>query len=192
VSDGRLRWTVRHYWSAGVSANGRLLVSGTEDQGIAVLSITTGKKLWSKPWLWTALAANPAGDSFYLDDNDGGLVSIKAFNGAKIWAKNGTGGPMAADGKRVYRGFSNSVEALDARTGKQVWITRVGATAGQPVRAGGLLYTNVQGQGLTILTAATGAPASRWPFGTVQYYNVVVAGGRLLQIDGDTLKAYSP
>ena len=192
VSDGKLRWTVYDYWSAGVSAGGKLLVSGTEDQGIAVLSITTGKKLWSKSSLYTAVAANPAGDNFYLADDDGGLVCVKASNGAKVWGANGTGGAVAADGKRVYRGFSNSIEALDARTGKRLWTHRFGAQAGQPVRAGGLLYTNAAGQGLQILTAATGTPAFSWPFGTVQAYHVVVAGGWLFQVDGDTLQAYAP
>lgn len=192
ASDGKRLWTVYGYWSPGVSAAGRLLVSGTENQVVAALSITTGKKLWSKPGVGTALAANPAGDNFYLADDDGGMVCIKASNGAKIWARNGTGGPIAADGKRVYRGFSNSVEALDARTGKLLWTRRLGTPAGQPVRAGGLLYTTTS-HGLFILTAATGVPAATWPYDTADsYHHVVLAGGRLLQLNGDSLEAYAP
>ncbi|GAB1693577.1 hypothetical protein KRM28CT15_53800 [Krasilnikovia sp. M28-CT-15] len=191
LSDGRLRWTLYDYWSPGVSASGKLLVSGTEDQRIAALSITTGKKLWRKAWLATAVAANPAGSNFYLGDDDGGLAAIKSANGATVWAVNGTGGPIAADGKRVYRGFSNSIEALNARTGVRLWTTRLGTDAGQPVRAGGLLYTKTD-LGLAILTAATGVSAFTWPFSTAQNDHVVVASGWLFQVNGDTLEAYAP
>ncbi|WP_158277839.1 PQQ-binding-like beta-propeller repeat protein [Pseudosporangium ferrugineum] len=192
VSDGKLRWTVRDYWSAGVSAGGRLLVEGTRDQGIAALAIATGKRLWSKPYLYTAVAANPDGSTFLVADDDGGLVCLKSANGAKVWGANGTGGAVATDGKRVYRGFSNSMQALDDRTGKLQWSHRFGSGAYQPVRAGGLLYTEVEGQGLRILSAATGVPAIGSPFGATPDDTVVVAGGRLLMVRGDTIEAYAP
>jgi outer membrane protein assembly factor BamB len=190
LRDGKLRWTLGDHFSAGVAAGGKLLVEGTEEQGYAAVSITTGRKVWSRPSLLTGLAANPSGTHFYLADGDGGLVCVRSSDGAKLWSGNGTGGPIASDGRRVYRGFSNSIEALDARTGTRLWIRRLGAPAGQPVRAGGLLYTD--GASLTILDPTSGAPIRHRPFGAATSHHVVVADGRLFRINGDNLTAYAP
>ncbi|HEX8627890.1 MAG TPA: PQQ-binding-like beta-propeller repeat protein [Catenuloplanes sp.] len=195
VSDGAFRWRLLDYASVGVAANGRLLVSRVEGGvGTSAVSITTGKKLWSRAKTWTARGANPAGDRFYVTAPDGALVCVKASTGSVVWSAPGTPGKIAADGKRVYRSVPGGIEALDARTGKRRWITALGAPTGQPVRAGGLLYTTVgAGPPLGILNAATGAVASPGTaFAAVEGGNVVVAGGWLYFVNGNTLRAYAP
>ncbi|MFI5931781.1 PQQ-binding-like beta-propeller repeat protein [Actinoplanes sp. NPDC051494] len=186
VSDGRELWSIGEYWSPGISAGGRLLVTGGPAQNSAALSITTGTKLWSRALPYEGLAASPAGDAYYLADGDGGVLCVRSTDGAKLWWKNGTGGEIASDGTRVYRSFSSNVEALNARTGARLWITRLRTAFDQPVRAGGLLYT-----GSTILTAATGKPAATWKSTGDSTYPVL-AGGWLLQITDNTIQGFAP
>ena len=195
VSDGKVRWGLWDYASGGVVANGRLLVNRTEGgTGTSALSITTGKKLWTKANVWSAKGADPAGDRFYVSTVGGALAGIKASTGAVVWTAPGLSGNIAADGRRVYRSVGNSIEALDARTGRRRWITGLAGPTGQPVRAGGLLYTTVgAGPPLGILKAGSGEVASAGTaFAAVDGGNVVVAGGWLYFVNGDTLKAYAP
>ncbi|MCA2214144.1 outer membrane protein assembly factor BamB family protein [Jidongwangia harbinensis] len=189
VSDGKARWNLRSYSSAGVSANGRLLVGRADKAITAAVSVTTGKVLWSKTKRWYGRSASPAGDRFFVSDDGGNLVCLKASNGALVWTAKKSAGLVATDGRRVYREMGEGVEALDVKNGKRLWVTYFEDDSGQPVRAGGLVYTNAG-----ILHAATGAVASfGWPVGGLYAdQHVVVAGGRLYAVHGDTLKAYAP
>lgn len=195
ASNGTQRWQLADHSSTGVSAAGRVLVNRVGAVGTSALSVTSGRVIWTKRIAWAGQAATPSGDRFYATAAGNALVCINAATGAVSWSAARKGSTLlAADGRRVYRALGKSVEALDARTGARRWTTAVGGNAGQPVRAGGLLYTTVDGgKPLGILSAATGARASAGTqVGSVAGGNVIVTGGRIYAIKGNTLSGYAP
>lgn len=193
VTDGTQLWQLAEHSSTGISAAGRVLVSRVGAAGTSALSVTTGKAVWTKRVAWAGQAANPAGDRFYASAGRGALVCVNAATGAVMWTAAGKASPLiAADGRRVYRAAANGIEALDARTGGRRWRATLAGDAGQPVRAGGLLYATVgAGKPLGILNAANGSRASAGTqIGNVAGGNVVVTGGRIYALKGNTISAY--
>ncbi|RZU48940.1 putative pyrroloquinoline-quinone binding quinoprotein [Krasilnikovia cinnamomea] len=192
VSDGKRRWVLPGYLS-GVSANGRLLVHRAYGDGVAAVSVTTGRRLWSKPTGTRIEAATPAGNRFYVTDRSH-LICLKASNGSVVWRVPALDAWIGADDRRVYRSVSNGVEALDARNGRRLWGADFEGDAGQPVAAGGLVYTSVDaGEPLGVLNAATGAVASSGTqFHQLDERYVVVSGGRLYLTRRNSLEAYTP
>jgi outer membrane protein assembly factor BamB len=194
VSDGTQRWQVADHSSTGVSAAGRLLVSRVGAVGTSALSVTTGTVVWTKNVAWAGQAASPAGDRFYVSDPRNAMVCLSAATGAVVWRAARMAGPLiAADGRRVYRAMGRRVQALDARTGAARWTASFAGDTGQPVRAGGLLYTTVAGgKPLGILNAANGARASTGTrIGSIVGGNVVVTGGWLYGLKGNTVSGYA-
>jgi outer membrane protein assembly factor BamB len=194
AGDGTQLWQVADHSSAGVSARGRVLVSRVGAAGTSALSVTTGKAVWSRNAAWSGQAANPAGDRFYASDSRNALVCLDAATGAVAWTAAGRASPLvAADGRRVYLAATNGIEALDAHTGRRRWVASLAGTAGQPVRAGGLLYTTVAGgKPLGILHASTGRPASAGTqIGHVAGGHVVVTGGWIYALKNNTISGYA-
>ncbi|MFI7547612.1 PQQ-binding-like beta-propeller repeat protein [Actinoplanes sp. NPDC049599] len=194
VADGTQLWQLADHSSAGVSAAGRVLVSRVGAAGTSALSITTGEPLWTRPLAWTGRAATPTGDRFYVSDRRNAMICVSAATGAVVWTAARRGSSLvAADGRRVYRAIAKRVEALDARTGRFRWTAPLAGYAGQPVRAGGLLYTTVDGgRPLGILHAATGRPASAGTqVGSVAGGHVVVTGGWIYAVKGNTVSGYA-
>jgi outer membrane protein assembly factor BamB len=196
VRDGKRRWELTDHRSPGVvAAGGRLLISSTVRTETRAVSITSGATLWRKPVAWRAEAATPAGDQFYVSGPGDTMLCVGAADGAVRWrAAYAAGTPIAADGRRVYQVVANGIEALDARTGRRAWQTLFEGDTGQPVRAGGLLYTSVDaGEPLGILHAATGKVASSGrQFGNLDGGNVVVAAGWVYLANGNSLRGYAP
>lgn len=192
VADGKLRWKAAAYQSSGVVAGGKLLVRRTNASGYAALAVDTGKRLWLRTGAWDGIAATPAGDRFLLRDSARKLISVKATNGAVQWKTAGAGGELATDGRRVYIGGSEALYALDVRNGKKMWSrTTDGWAAGQPVRAGGLVYSMIDDDKLRVHNAATGAlvhnggePGS--------HGDLAVSGGRLFLVDEESVMAFTP
>ncbi|MEV6306038.1 PQQ-binding-like beta-propeller repeat protein [Actinoplanes sp. NPDC051861] len=184
--DGRQLWRKVNHSTTGVSANGVLLIHKTDGYGepagdTAAVDIGTGATRWTRKGGWTAQAASPRADRFYVTSQDRSLVAIDAATGKAVWTAAGKESALvAADGTRVYRTEGRGVEALDARTGKRAWITQLGVEATQPVRAGGLLYA-----GGAVLNASDGTVA-----GPVFGGRVVVTGGLLYQVLGNLLVTY--
>lgn len=194
VADGTQLWQVADHASTGVSARGRVLVNRTDAPGTAALSVTTGKILWTKGIAWAGQAANPAGNRFYANAEGDALVCLDAATGAVVWTAAGKGSTLiAADRRRVYRAAGTAVEALNARTGAHRWARKLAGDAGQPVRAGGLLYTTVDGgKPLGIRNAASGTRASDGTrIGAVSGGHVVVTGGWIYARKGNTLSGYA-
>ena len=194
VADGTQRWKVAGHTSAGVSAAGRLLVSRAGAVGTSALTVTTGKPVWTRKVTFTGLAATPAGDRFYVSNPRNALLCVNSATGAVLWTAARMASPLiAADGRRVYRAQAKRVEALDARTGRARWTASFAGTAGQPVRAGGLLYTTVAGgQPLGILNADTGSRASAGTrIGSIVGGSVVVTGGWIFGLKGNTISGYA-
>lgn len=172
-----------------LSANGRLLLR-TEGEGSRAVDIKTGSTLWRTPDDWYAVGSNPSGSRFYIGGRGGGLAAIDSANGNKAWESTWPAPSVTADDDHVYFPRHRSVLALDARTGKKLWSVHLPDAAGQPVRAGQLLYSpSGLGAALSIVDATTGRPH---PGGmpSDQNYPPTVAGGRLFLTDGNRLRAY--
>ena len=194
AADGTQLWQVADHSSAGVSAAGRVLVNRVDAPGTSALRVTTGKAVWTRRIAWAGQAASPAGDRFYASAEGDALVCLDAATGAVVWTAARKGSALiAADGRRVYRAAGTAVEALDARTGARRWATTLAGDAGQPVRAGGLLYTTVDGgKPLGIRNAASGTRASDGTrIGAVSGGHVVVTGGWIYARKGNTLSGYA-
>lgn len=194
VSDGKERWSLEDYRSSGVSAGGRVLADSTSGVQTRAVSITTGATLWSKAVTWNARAATPAGDRFYASGAANALICVDSADGAVLWtAARSANNPIAADGRRVYLVVTDGIEALNAGTGRRAWTARFAGGTGQPVRAGGLLYTAVAaGAPPGIVNAATGKVVSSGrQFGGLDRGNVVVTAGWIYLTRGNSLFGYA-
>jgi outer membrane protein assembly factor BamB len=182
ATDGHLMWSKTGYAAASLSAAGRvLLTAGTTTTAV---TITTGKTLWTKPNRWYAESASPLGDRFYVTDGTF-LTSVNTATGAVAWTVPGKARPLlATDGRRIYRAAGNAIEALNATTGRRQWAHQLTRPVGQPLRAGGLLYT-----GGPVFVAATGTLATTGP---AYAGNQVITGGRLYTVTDQTLSSFAP
>ena len=192
VSDGKLRWTAAAYQTTGVVAGARLLVRRTNASGYAALAVDTGKRLWLRTGAWDGIAATPASDRFLLRDSARKLISVNAATGVVQWKTAGAGGELATDGRRIYVGGSEALYALDVRNGKKMWSrTTDGWSAGQPVRAGGLVYSMIDDDKLRVYNAANGALVH---FGGEpgSHGDLAVSGGRLFLVDEESVMAFTP
>lgn len=195
VADGEQLWQLADHFSSGVSAAGRVLVGRVGATGTSALSVTSGDPVWTRKVAWAGQAATPAGDRFYASAAGNAMVCIDAATGAVVWSAARKASPLiAADGRRVYRSSATGIEALDARTGGRRWAASLPGNAGQPVRAGGLLYATVDdGKPLGIVHAATGRRASAGTqIGNVVGGHVVVTGGWIYVIRDNTVSGYAP
>ncbi|MFC6562903.1 PQQ-binding-like beta-propeller repeat protein [Actinoplanes utahensis] len=172
-----------------LSAQGRLLLR-TEGEGSRAVDIKTGGTLWSTRADWYAVGSNPSGSRFYVGGRHGGLTAIDSANGNIAWVSPWPSPTVTADGERVYYPRQRTVVCLDARTGKRLWSVHLSETAGQPVRAGGLLYSpSGLDHPLSIVDAATGR-AVQGGMPSSENYPPTVADGRLFLTDGNRLRAY--
>ncbi|MEU8816110.1 PQQ-binding-like beta-propeller repeat protein [Actinoplanes sp. NPDC048796] len=179
ATDGREVWRKALYEASGVSANGRLLL--VKGKTTTAVTITSGVASWTKNRIWYAESATPAADRFLVSDGTA-LTAVRASDGAQLWTAEGKQSALiATDGRRVYRSAERTVEALDMSTGRRVWWRQLPAVAGQPVRAGGLIYT-----GGAVLSAATGAQV-----GTVEGFQIV-KDGRVFAVSKNRLTVLAP
>jgi outer membrane protein assembly factor BamB len=182
AADGKALWNRPLFSSSGVSADGRLLLTHTDTTSAA--DITTGRTLWTRPTAWTAQAATPAGDHF-LATAGTTLASLSATDGSVAWTAPGKASTqLATDGRKVFRADDHLVSALDAHTGRPSWSRTLPGKAGQPIRAGGLLYT-----GGPILNPATGTIVNQ---GTTYAGHQTITGGHLYSATDSVLTAYAP
>ncbi|BAL93118.1 hypothetical protein AMIS_78980 [Actinoplanes missouriensis 431] len=186
AADGKELWRKPGWSSTGVSLNGTILMRKTDgygqpDGGTSAIGVTRGDLRWSRLENWAAQAAS--GNRFYVTDRRRNLLAIDGTDGAVAWTSAGKASTLVAtDGRRVYRSAKRQVEALDSRNGRVLWATPLGVEAGQPVRAGGLVYA-----GGPVLKASRGTVA-----GPVFKGHLIVAGGAVYQVDGGKLTAYRP
>lgn len=190
VTDGVRLWGQENTRLAGpVSAGGRIMLTRTLSRQSAVVNIRTGQLIWGWGAQWSARAADPSGNRFYLR-NTAGLSAVDARTAKTYWRIRGEAGDLATDGRRVFVASANRVNAYHATTGRLAW-TRVLATPSRPIRAGGLLYVRSR-TSLMILSPTTGrVVASGARYGKLSGH-VVAAGGRLYTLAGTTVRAYAP
>ncbi|GAA0562163.1 hypothetical protein GCM10010172_51690 [Paractinoplanes ferrugineus] len=182
VSDGKQVWKRVDFIGSAVSADGRTLA--TNGNTTSALSVTTGALLWTKPGVWQAQAATPDAARF-LVTNGTAMSAVNATSGAVMWtAKGKASESVATDGRRVYRTEDQTVDALTASTGRPLWSRRLPTPAGQPVRAGGLLYT-----GGPVLSPTTGAILTQ---ATPLAGRQIPTGGRLYILNDGELSSFAP
>lgn len=190
TADGTVLWSRDNEVLSGpVSAGGRIMLTRTISRQSYVANIRTGAMIWGSGAEWSARAADPAGNRFYLR-NAAGLSAVDARTAKTYWRIRGEAGDLATDGRRVFVASANRVNAYHATTGRLAW-TRVLATPSRPIRAGGLLYVRSR-TSLMILSPTTGKViASGARYGKLTGH-VVAAGGRLYTLAGTTVRAYAP
>jgi outer membrane protein assembly factor BamB len=118
-------------------------------------------------------------------------VAVDASSDRLVWQVRKEGGDLAADGRRVYVASAGRVNTYDAANGKLLW-TRALIGPRSPVRAGGLLYVLKNAGTLAILSPVTGEPIVTRNAYTGLTAHVVPAAGRLLTLQGSTVRAYTP
>jgi alcohol dehydrogenase (cytochrome c) len=128
-------------------------------------------------------AATPlvSGGRVYVQDLNSDVYALEAVSGRLLWrhrygrASGGPNGLALADGV-LYGNTDTGAFALDARTGRERWLTRI-TTARNPITiapavAGGLVFTSTTGQApggrgeLVALDAETGSV--RWRVDTIE------------------------
>lgn len=191
LTDGKAVWKHANRVLAGpVTAGGTVLLRPTQGGDTWASMISSGVPVWGSSQIASAVAADPSGTRFYLEDG-AGLCLRAAGEGKQLWQVPKEAGDLATDGRRVYVASAGRVNTYDAATGRSLW-SRALANPRTPVRAGGLLYV-VYGAGrLAILSPADGKPVSMPATYAGLTRHVVPAGGRLLTVQGTTVRAYAP
>ncbi|MEU4421188.1 PQQ-binding-like beta-propeller repeat protein [Actinoplanes sp. NPDC024001] len=189
LADGFRAWRLTGTRGDGLlSAGGRLLLR--TDQGSRAVAVSTGATLWQTTENWYAVGSDPAGTRFYVGGAGGGLTAVNAADGVPIWKSAWPSPSVTADDQRVYFPRHRSIICLDARTGRKLWSVHLPGAAGQPARAGSLLYgPSGMGSPLRIVDAVTGR-GLRGGMPSDQNYPPAVADGRLFLTDGSRLRAY--
>ncbi|MEV7344075.1 PQQ-binding-like beta-propeller repeat protein [Streptomyces sp. NPDC093544] len=199
-STGKQVWLQKRDWGTkdwdveGV-VNGKYLVYADSNYNLTVRDTATGAQLWTKKlgddWSWTPTVA--AGLVFLPGET---LTAIDADSGKTSWtlSPNGRRGfhePTVIDGVLYVSDYDHGVWALDAKTGKKIWLCEdpgADEAAKTFLRAGETLYaaTLMDGGGIYALEAKTGKP--RWVYNDNkdpgEPWQVAISGNRLLVTHG--------
>jgi outer membrane protein assembly factor BamB len=182
-------------WSRGDGSNGAYTLFSTIPVGGDVLishhgepsrfDAVTGQMTAGWPASWTPLTAY-ADWLLIGDSDDWSLKALRPAGDKVAWSLERVSKRIATDGRRVYLGIGNSLEAYEIPTGQRAWAVNLGAHVGQPIRAGGLVYAPVAGRPPAVRTASTGAKVNTPALPGL----AAVAGGRLFGAGPDGLRAY--
>ncbi len=151
---------------------------------------TTAESRSSPFWIYTGImsvysGAVVTGGRVYAPTANS-LYCFDATTGAVIWQNltgvGGIDGAVAVAGGYVYVGVTSTVDrlyCLNATTGWIVWsynFNTAGGMHSSPAVSGGYVYVGSNGDGLTMLNAATGAFEHNYNQGSVQGAPAVVGG----------------
>jgi outer membrane protein assembly factor BamB len=184
ATDGKPLWTKTGWSSTGVALNGVIVMrktdgAGQADGGTSAIDIRDGSLRWSRLGNWVA---ETAFDGLFYVTSGGRLLAVDSGSGAVLWSAAGKASSLVAvDGQRVYRSSGRVVEALNVRDGKRVWAVRSPGEAGQPVRAGGLVYAGGQ-----VLRASDGTAV-----GPELPGHLIVTGGAAYQVEAGSLSSWA-
>ena len=133
LEDGKLVWKVSagQSLSAGVGANGRLVVVATSKGDVLAFSTEDGKSLWQTKVSSEVLAAPVVGDEgVAVKSGDNRVHLLDAGDGGKKWvyqrstpplSVRSTGGPVFAD-RYLFFGYpGGKLVALSVQNGAPVW-----------------------------------------------------------------------
>ncbi|MBN8537864.1 MAG: PQQ-binding-like beta-propeller repeat protein [Deltaproteobacteria bacterium] len=107
---------------------GKLLILANAHDGLTAFDLETGEKKWHF-FVFNGVEKEPVlyKDNLYFGGNDGNFYSIKAQNGVENWKSQIKSEIVASpsfdseEGRVYFLTTTNSLFALDAENGKQVW-----------------------------------------------------------------------
>ncbi|MGD0611832.1 MAG: PQQ-binding-like beta-propeller repeat protein [Anaerolineales bacterium] len=161
------------YALPALTSDGQVIVGGF-DHNLYSLSQKDGTQNWvfnqaHDRWYGGVLVS---GDTIYAPNADYNLYALDLHGNLKwtFQADQSLWAAPVSDGQRVYFGtLGRKVYAVDAHTGKQVWVQSVnGAILGSPVlQSDGTLFVGTYGGSVVALDTSTGRvrwshPASGW------------------------------
>jgi len=186
-SSGQRRWTAEttgQLWSSPAIASGRVYI-GSADGYVYCVSLRDGSRRWRFATTGASLESSQFGFDrrtvesspavvngiVYIGARDGFLYAIDADSGTLRWRFDHktswvVTSPAVANGV-VYAGSSDNafVQALDAKTGAELWRTRTGGIVwSSPALSGQTVYVGDGIGRLHALDARTGT--ERWLFRT--------------------------
>ncbi|MFC7135337.1 MULTISPECIES: PQQ-binding-like beta-propeller repeat protein [Salinibaculum] len=148
-------------WSELTVSDNRVYV-GNNNGTVSAVDAGTGQTLWTfdtSGRITSSLAV--ANDAVYFRSRNSGLYAVDARSGAQLWRQSSEGrySPVVMNGT-VYVA-SATVEAFDARTGRQKWTYPISREVGyaaidSPAAANGLIFVPDSENELHALDAETG------------------------------------
>ncbi len=204
---------------------GGIVVTTTHSPKMAfALDVKTGKELWRQKDMSVWSSPSTDGKSVWVAERMQGVVAMDAKTGKRLWQWGGKTGdlikanyakvgtakypPVFAYGKLFTQNYGRRYTALDAKTGKELWIAgdngghAWAGTCGPPSAAGGYIYTNgtvgkdFNGKNYRFVVAAadhkTGKAVWRSPIAGKACARAPIAYGRLYPIGGTEIYCFEP
>lgn len=149
--------------------HGPVVIQGNSIDGVVAYSRTNGQEIWRRPIVnGVEASAILQGDRLFFGAMDGMFYSVSALDGSVIWSfptrVENIAEPLYADGLVYFLTGANTVFALDAESGKQVWLysrqdpQAISIRGGsKPALSNGNLYIGFSDGALVSLNAKTGA-----------------------------------
>lgn len=174
ASTGKLNWSYFQRDNSAMSIrsssspviDGNLLYIGFSDGTLAAFDKTNGFLKWERSFSgaknrFKDLDSTPvvSGDHIYVTTFSGGLFCLKKSSGDIIWQNEdgSASGVVVAANKLFYSSASNSIIALDASTGKQIWSYKVKAgIASRPLLHKELVIAGTSSGPVVVLSALNG------------------------------------
>ncbi|MCG5440336.1 outer membrane protein assembly factor BamB family protein [Micromonospora foliorum] len=196
LADGQLLWQHDKYMQQPVSANGRVILSGTgtsaKPLASVIVDITTGTiSHTTADRDYRALATDEAGTKFYVGWGHS-LQVLDATTGTLTWlASNLSPKFVVVTPTRLYvTSFGGTVFALNRSTGAIIWSKSIpGSEHQRAIIAGGVLHVTAKGNRVYALNPVDGAPLNAPAF-TGATDQLVVTYGRVYVTDGTKLAVY--
>lgn len=181
--------------SPAISDDG-VVVPGPD--GVRCRDHATGEERWHDPR--GRVASSPAvdGGTVYAAAVDEGIVALDLVTGEEEWSVDASGcwTSPAVGAEAAYATAGFAVLAVDRETGDVGWRFDDdqglrGDSYANPILAGDALVAGSIGRSVTVLAASDGEVRAAVD-GEGTQVSSAVAGGRLLVLDGQTLRAYVP
>ncbi len=145
------------------------VVFGSADGGVYCLSISTGRFLWRTPTRAAVLGVPAAyHDTIVIGGSDRVFRALNLSDGSVLWTSDSLHGfvetrPLVADGRVVFGAWDEKLHALDARTGRTLWVWEGGRpgilyspAACWPVESRGKVFIVAPDRVMTAIDASTG------------------------------------
>ena len=176
-----------------VSANGRILVEGSEGsaQYGRIVDIHTGKVLFSDLWKpYGVMAASSDGSKFYVAWGHS-LQVLDATTGKLSWIASYVYPKFAVlSPSRLYVAtWDNRVIAFNLSNNSVAWTKKYSKPLLRPIIAGGVLYVPVSGDRMYALNPVNGAALTSPAF-TGTAYPPVVTGAKVYVTNGVKMSVY--
>ncbi|SDZ78378.1 Outer membrane protein assembly factor BamB, contains PQQ-like beta-propeller repeat [Haloplanus vescus] len=123
-------------------------------------------------------------DGTVLSATPEGLRALDARTGERQWRARIDGGPPTVRDGRVYVGTGDAVSCLGDDSGRELWTRRLSRVTAEP------LLLDVDGQGLTVFTAAKRMDEDGATTGAVLHALDAETGETAYRIQGDTDSIY--